>query len=620
MLPVMTWILLLLLSMICPISSEEQCLNKPCACCRTDNCDSNSTCENGCIDGYWGDNCYYSCPVHCVKCEQDRPYVCDKCHDGFHNGYWHDGKSHGPWTDNCTNICSSQCKSCFNYQHCKECVDGYYKTRTVQNCTLQCPQRCVSCLSELDCTECKPGYFGRKCSQLCSKGCNSLTCDKKTGRCNCTSHYMGDTCKYCKHDIYRTDCDLDCPENCFVCNQSDNCLFCKQGYEGPLCTQPNSTTPQADNHTLGIALGTVFGAVSVVLLALVLLFGWRRQQRGRKERVSEASFQNAVSRSPELQRDISKISGKIDMEMSVDDEIPGWSTMNDVYTVPNGLDDSDENRSGEYSVAVDTSFTNNNVQSSELGDRSSNYSFAIDPINEKEKKVEDISSSYGKDLNVKGEPDCNIEKLSKDNPAFEMEESAKEKYTCETIDADDFNIEKDKASYAKKTDKKRPKKGFKSEADYEKIITGKLNEHIYNEDNGEHKINIENMKNENFAPDTPGYEKTINFKTRTFYEKGGNAKHFETCEKDKNKSFENEKVITEKQGCDEETDVEDNLSFEKKTSCKRKGLQSTDDYEELQKIKNNEHDYEEGVIQLPDYTNVDNKAQSSATFGVFRLV
>jgi hypothetical protein len=202
----------------------------------------NSTCENGCIDGYWGDSCFYTCPVNCINCEQNSPSVCDKCHDGYYNGFWHDGNSYGPWTDNCINKCNPQCKSCYYYQHCKECADGYYKTKSVENCTLPCPQRCVSCISESDCTACKPGYFGINCSQICSKGCDTVECDKKTGSCNCTSNYMGETCRYCKHEKFGTNCDLECPENCLVCNQSDSCLYCKPGYEGPLCSQPNGNS------------------------------------------------------------------------------------------------------------------------------------------------------------------------------------------------------------------------------------------------------------------------------------------------------------------------------------------------------------------------------------------
>ncbi|XP_053387630.1 uncharacterized protein LOC123542963 [Mercenaria mercenaria] len=657
----MGWILLLLLSMIYHASYEEQCLNKPCACCSTNNCDYNSTCENGCIDGYWGDKCYYACPVHCVKCEQNSPSICDGCHDGFYNGFWHDGNSYGPWTDNCINKCSPQCKSCFYYQHCKECVDGYYKTNTVQNCTLPCPQVCVSCLSTMDCVECKPGYFGRNCSQLCSKGCNSLTCDKKTGRCNCTSNYMGDTCKYCKHDKYGVDCDLDCPENCFVCNQSDSCLFCKQGYEGPLCAQPiSSDPPKEDNHTLSTTLGTVFGILLVIPSVLALLLGWRRWRRTRRARVNETHVQpgqNEVSRSPELQPEISKLSGNIDMEMSVYDEIPGWSTMADGYAVPFDMDDtesqnSDEN-SGVYREPVDAHFSretfkdhSDHVQGSELGDKSSNYSFAMDPINmtitEKDKNSEDSednSSNYGKDMNIKGEPNYKNEKIAKDNPAFEMEESTKDKETCEKenitkesttyeledsakdrqtgkeekIAEDKLNSEQDNAGYEKKTDKRRPKKGLKSGADYEKLNTGKANEHIYNKDNI--KFEREKIEKTGIVPDTPGYEKPISFKSRPFYDKEDSAKCFVNCGNDNadehNSSFEKENNV-------KGTDIEDNLGIGKQNA--EKDLQSKDDYEELQKVKNNEHDYEEGGEQLPDYTNVDNNAQSSATFGVFTLV
>lgn len=471
---------------------------------------------------------------------------------------------------------------------------------------------------------------------------------------------MGETCRYCKHEKFGANCDLECPENCLVCNQSDSCLYCKPGYEGPLCNQPNDQTTKRqsthapeynkDNKTLSIAIGSMFGILAVVTIVFALLFWWRRRQRRLKKQqkiikgmerntFKASSSSNApFEMSQEYQPGIMNISGNIDMEMSVYDEIPGWSNVSDVMVVPGDLksmssyeNDSDYNEPKDtvppndttsgYNVPIDSKEMDHEDGSDNDG---SNYSFAVEKseINENGKTA-DVTSNSGMETNV----DANLEERSpdimsgKDNPAYDLDENIDDDKVKREEKKTTNNATEDNKRRAKRKWKKKQKKGIQPLDDYEKLQKGKEDEHIYaverakRETEGEQDITV---------PETPGYEKPISFKTKIESKNDDIHTKDDVAHEDDDASHDNNDVTHENSISEVEKPTKDNNDSSDNNSDvpneKSKGTKKAlEDYEDLKKISNDEHDYEEGEIKFHDYTNFNNEQQRSSTFGVFSL-
>ncbi|WAR30166.1 PTPRS-like protein, partial [Mya arenaria] len=241
-------------------------LAQECSTCKYASCTSRGYCYNGCIDGYYGNNCIYKCITpNCKSCHQSYGRIyCSQCKYGYYlkNNICHNCGSQcklcsiyscqscydGYWGNTCENNCYESCASCSKSNgYCFSCEPGYYVHNG--NC-YPCDTHCAVCSATL-CTSCRDGYWGNKCENSCTGRCS--LCQKSNGGClSCKPGYMGSTCddlcvEYClecdrlngnciscdkSHWGYACDA---CNVQCKICNQSNGCLECNVGYYGQTC-------------------------------------------------------------------------------------------------------------------------------------------------------------------------------------------------------------------------------------------------------------------------------------------------------------------------------------------------------------------------------------------------
>ncbi|WAR16777.1 PTPRC-like protein, partial [Mya arenaria] len=242
-----------------------------CQCCADGyhpKCSSRGYCNNGCIDGYYGEICNYKCTSqNCLSCDQHYGNNCLKCIPGYylenHNcydcgpqcqscsSYGCNSCYDGYWGNTCGAKCTHNCVSCNKYYgNCLSCAFGYYVYN--RKCAA-CGAHCAVCGSG-GCISCHGGYWGRTCDKNCAQNCAS--CKKSGGCLSCVSGYYlyyrkCTTCGYhcaecgssgctsCHDGYWGSTCNENCAQNCASCSKSDgNCLSCSSGYWGNTCEKP----------------------------------------------------------------------------------------------------------------------------------------------------------------------------------------------------------------------------------------------------------------------------------------------------------------------------------------------------------------------------------------------
>lgn len=182
-----------------------------------------------CPKGYYGDYCL-KCPTTCSNCVSDT--FCTECIDGY-------------FGEVCSMKCSERCtdNKCRKPDgSCDACKAGFYGEFCCPfrsygaNCSLSCPNHCIQCTSSSVCSACEPGYFGIMCSEPCSDGCKYGECQLETGTCpQCRIDFYGSFC--CPFYKTGTNCTVDCPQNCKVCDSQYLCTGCDIGYYGEVCSK-----------------------------------------------------------------------------------------------------------------------------------------------------------------------------------------------------------------------------------------------------------------------------------------------------------------------------------------------------------------------------------------------
>ncbi|XP_052763708.1 receptor-type tyrosine-protein phosphatase mu-like isoform X2 [Mya arenaria] len=258
-------VLFLLVRVVC----TQEC--STCQCCADGyhpKCSSRGYCNNGCIDGYYGEICNYKCTSqNCLSCDQHYGNNCLKCIPGYylenHNcydcgpqcqscsSYGCNSCYDGYWGNTCGAKCTHNCVSCNKYYgNCLSCAFGYYVYN--RKCAA-CGAHCAVCGSG-GCISCHGGYWGRTCDKNCAQNCAS--CKKSGGCLSCVSGYYlyyrkCTTCGYhcaecgssgctsCHDGYWGSTCNENCAQNCASCSKSDgNCLSCSSGYWGNTCEKP----------------------------------------------------------------------------------------------------------------------------------------------------------------------------------------------------------------------------------------------------------------------------------------------------------------------------------------------------------------------------------------------
>ncbi|XP_053387519.1 multiple epidermal growth factor-like domains protein 11 [Mercenaria mercenaria] len=224
-----------LLLLLCQFEISSQTCNE-CERCEGDNaCDTDKKCINGCIAGYWGDECRKSCPANCKTCVSD--LNCTECHPGYFSVQCAFQCGKGCVSNTCLQSGECTCKSSdFSEGYCNTCSSS---NKYGDECNYSCPPNCGGCESQTECRWCKySAFYGSYCQFMCSIGCVKGTCMKDDGTCHsgCKSGFRGNKCDSCVSGKYGPKCDLDCPSHCISCLSNSNCTECKIGYRGKTCT------------------------------------------------------------------------------------------------------------------------------------------------------------------------------------------------------------------------------------------------------------------------------------------------------------------------------------------------------------------------------------------------
>ncbi|KAL8617491.1 hypothetical protein ACOMHN_062702 [Nucella lapillus] len=238
--------------------------------CRSRMCDKTTGMCKGCVTGWYGEQCTFSCPSGCLNACDQQSGKCASCKDGLHGDQCTSRCPTGCLNDTClqSGLCSS-CKAGYTGSTCSGCVTGRYGDQ----CSTRCPTGCLHVCDQQSglCSSCKAGYTGSTCSECqdgyytnsgvcsqCSSNCRSRMCDKTTGVCKgCVTGWYGDhcttpcpsgclntcdqqsgKCASCKDGLHGDQCTSRCPTGCLsdICLQSGLCSSCKAGYTGSTCS------------------------------------------------------------------------------------------------------------------------------------------------------------------------------------------------------------------------------------------------------------------------------------------------------------------------------------------------------------------------------------------------
>lgn len=224
------------------------------------------TCQDICPDGYWqlpvsggvGNSCPL-CAENCSLCTS--PTVCQECRNSTYlthyswcevqcqDGYYEEGAGH---FGRVCKACPGTCNKCKAENYCTECKKSTYLTSLnacEQSCPIgfypnrdrevggeceTCPEQCSQCTSASTCSECKDGLYLTPygfCEDTCPLG--HFARDGTAG--------VGGTCPMC-------------PENCYACNNAEECTVCNNNTHLTAYGQCRSECPAGyyENVTSGI--------------------------------------------------------------------------------------------------------------------------------------------------------------------------------------------------------------------------------------------------------------------------------------------------------------------------------------------------------------------------------
>ena len=187
--------------------------------------ESTGNCIDGCISGYWGQQCREQCGF-CLNgaCSSND----GQCREGCQPEYY---------SPTCKDKCSSNCAAGGdnNYRECQfasgacryGCELGFYGP----TCLIECNERCLGrkCSSATMCTDgCETGYYSKDTG--CDLSCNGCS----EGRCD-----DGGICAVgCNDRLFGTKCTKECSKTCRdgSCDQTTGqCADCSATPVGPLC-------------------------------------------------------------------------------------------------------------------------------------------------------------------------------------------------------------------------------------------------------------------------------------------------------------------------------------------------------------------------------------------------
>ncbi|XP_069101801.1 multiple epidermal growth factor-like domains protein 6 isoform X3 [Argopecten irradians] len=233
-------------------------------------CDETTGRCKTCVQGYFGEDCNFSCSDSCtIGCSRSNgecanPTDCVNCLNNVSSCV--SGKcvecKFKKFGDQCQNECSFCDRGCVQDNglcyppFCADCAGGVAECDTVNlvchgncvsgtygdNCQQTCAQfsniaNCITCIEStnpMTCAECNDGYYSNVTSCLqCSTGCNSNDCAGTDGTCQqgCVPGRQGRMCDQFKCEV----------NNCATClsDQHTICATCNTGYylASPECTQ-----------------------------------------------------------------------------------------------------------------------------------------------------------------------------------------------------------------------------------------------------------------------------------------------------------------------------------------------------------------------------------------------
>ncbi|XP_041356417.1 multiple epidermal growth factor-like domains protein 10 [Gigantopelta aegis] len=165
----------------------------------------------------------------------------------------------------------------------------YYTSSGCDQFYGNCTGKCVDGFELPDCaTVCRGSNFGSECKFRCGdRHCDgdSTTCDAQSGTCihGCQPGWKKPSCiKQCI-GTYGRDCnyscsDRKCKDNTVCDHVIGSCNgLCVAGWQGDACNQIVSMSEeisQNDNGSTSIALAVALGIVSILLIALAVVFFW----------------------------------------------------------------------------------------------------------------------------------------------------------------------------------------------------------------------------------------------------------------------------------------------------------------------------------------------------------
>lgn len=159
---------------------------------------------------------------------------------------------------------------------CSKCLDGYYRTSTLQICNV-CQSRCLTCSSFSQCLTCKVGYYFDQSQNFCS------SCSNKCSECT-----SGSSCTKCEEG-YSTNSNGSCEE----------------------ATQTDSTSDNKSTSLVGQIVGYCISGCVLILCCVITLLHQKRKQE--EEEAARKAYK-------EEQDKIERANGRRDEEDIVEDQ------------------------------------------------------------------------------------------------------------------------------------------------------------------------------------------------------------------------------------------------------------------------------------------------------------
>ena len=159
-------------------------------------CDQNDTSScNVCKYTFYGQSCELPCNLGCVT--QNQSQICNKLY-----GTCDFGCKDGLWDNQCDKPCGVCSKTACN-RRTGNCLSPCHDTHYGKACNSQCNENCVNTTGRTcdetdgNCLDgCQVGWFGQQCYNECGQNCKGRICDRNNGSCTsgCIDGYTGSMC------------------------------------------------------------------------------------------------------------------------------------------------------------------------------------------------------------------------------------------------------------------------------------------------------------------------------------------------------------------------------------------------------------------------------------------